>query len=128
MCRWVGEEARQAELDEWWRLLRRSVAFTLPVFITAMILPALPFMRPILQQQVLGFPLQEVVKWAFTTPVQFWIGARFHMGAWRALRNGRCASQGLICMVRGRIVQVRLTSTCTTAVARIQCRHIKLGA
>ena len=31
------------------------------------------------------------MKWAFTTPVQFVIGWRFHVGAWRALRNGRCA-------------------------------------
>ena len=38
--------------------------------------------------QVLGFPLDQLVKWAFTTPVQFWCGLRFHRGAITALRNG----------------------------------------
>ncbi len=43
--------------------------------------------------QVLGFPAEELVKWAFTTPVQFVIGGRFHVGAWKALRSGRCAAR-----------------------------------
>ena len=74
----------------WLHLLRWSAGLTLPVFLTAMVLPALPFFQPMLQAHLLGFPLQELIKWAFTTPVQFWIGARFHLGAWRALRNSRC--------------------------------------
>lgn len=35
-----------------------------------------------------GFRVDEVVKWLLTTPVQFWIGWRFHKGAWKALRRG----------------------------------------
>jgi Cu+-exporting ATPase len=42
---------------------------------------------------VLGFPAEELVKWAFTTPVQFVIGWRFHVGAWKALRSGRCSAR-----------------------------------
>ena len=68
-----------------------AVYLTLPVFLTAMVLPWLPGFRVVLQAPLLGFPLGEVVKWAFTTPVQFWIGARFHVNALKALRNGRWA-------------------------------------
>lgn len=94
--RWAGEESRKADMAMWLHLLRWSLIFTVPVFLTAMVLPALPFVRPLLEAQIFGFPLQEVVKWAFTTPVQFWIGARFHVGAWRALRSGRANMDVLV--------------------------------
>lgn len=96
-CRWAGEESRKADMAMWLHLLRWSLIFTVPVFLTAMVLPALPFVRPLLEAQIFGFPLQEVVKWAFTTPVQFWIGARFHVGAWRALRSGRYCAVAAAC-------------------------------
>lgn len=54
-----------------------------------MVFPMIPAMRPLLEAQIFGFPLDEIVKWAFSTPVQFYIGWRFHIGAWRAVRNGR---------------------------------------
>lgn len=65
------------------------MALTIPVYVTAMVLPMIGFMQPLLATMVLGFPLDELIKWAFTTPVQFVIGARFHMGAYKALRGGR---------------------------------------
>lgn len=40
---------------------------------------------------LLGFPLDQVAKCLLTTPVQYWIGWRFHRGAYVALRGGRCA-------------------------------------
>jgi hypothetical protein len=30
---------------------------------------------------ILGFPCNQLVKWALATPVQFFIGWRFHRGA-----------------------------------------------
>lgn len=57
-----------------------------------MVFPWIPLLRPVLDASILGFPLAEVIKWAFTTPVQFWVGARFHIGAIKALRNGRQVS------------------------------------
>jgi Cu+-exporting ATPase len=36
------------------------------------------------------------VLWALTTPVQFWIGARFYRGAWAALRHGRADMNTLV--------------------------------
>ena len=60
-----------------------------------MVFPWIPLLKPILDADILGFPLAEIIKWAFTTPVQFWIGARFHIGALKALRNGRCVPSPL---------------------------------
>ncbi|KAK9809274.1 hypothetical protein WJX73_000048 [Symbiochloris irregularis] len=94
--RWLGDELRKAELAMWWRLLRWSLTFTIPVWLLAMVLPHVTFLQPLLQTMVLGFPLKELIKWALTTPVQFWIGARFHVGAYRALRNGRANMDVLV--------------------------------
>ena len=80
-----------AELARWRRLFTWSAVLTAPVFLVAMVLPWLPGLEPILEAHVLGFPLDELVKWALVTPVQFCIGWRFHAGAWNALRNGRRA-------------------------------------
>lgn len=41
-----------------------------------------------LKSDVLGFPLDELLKWALVTPVQFVVGWRFHKGAYKALRRG----------------------------------------
>lgn len=88
----LGAEERAAELAYWGRLLRASVTLTVPVFLFAMVLPMMPVCEQLFRVQLLGFPLNEVIKWACVTPVQFWIGWRFHAGAWRALRGGRCAT------------------------------------
>ncbi len=56
-----------------------------------MVFPMMPVMQPFLMIQILGFPLDEIIKWALVTPVQFSIGWRFHKGAWQALWNRRCA-------------------------------------
>lgn len=47
-----GEDERRAELARWRRLLLWSVGLTLPVFLTAMVLPMLPAFRPLLKAQV----------------------------------------------------------------------------
>lgn len=88
----MGAEERRAELERWYRLLRASFLLTVPVFLTAMVLPMFPAFRPALNLMVLGFPLEELVKWGFTTPIQFCIASRFHIGAWKALRGRRWES------------------------------------
>lgn len=45
-------------------------------------------MQGMMRVMVFGFPLDELMKWALTTPVQFWIGRRFHVGAWKSLKRG----------------------------------------
>ena len=51
-CSARGEDERRAELARWRRLLLWSIGLTLPVFLTAMVLPMLPAFRPLLKAQV----------------------------------------------------------------------------
>lgn len=59
-------------------MFRCSLMFSLPVLLISMCIP-----RALLSAQLLGFPLDELLKCALATPVQFWLGRRFHMGAWK---------------------------------------------
>jgi len=36
----------------------------------------------------MGVSIASLLKWALATPVQFYVGARFHTGAYKSLRNG----------------------------------------
>ena len=83
--------SQKTELEELRGLFYASACLTFPVFLFGMVFPMVPAMRPFLLAQVLGFPVDEIVKWLLVTPVQFYIGWRFHKGAWQALWNRRCA-------------------------------------
>ena len=91
LCR-PSPSGQKAELDELRQLFYASACLTLPVFLLGMVFPMMPIMQPFLMVQILGFPLDEIIKWALVTPVQFSIGWRFHKGAWQALWNRRWAS------------------------------------
>lgn len=71
------------------QLFFASACLTLPVFLLGMVFPMMPIMQPFFALQVAGFPLDEIAKWMLVTPVQFYIGWRFHKGAWQALWNRR---------------------------------------
>lgn len=86
-----SSSGQKAELDELRQLFYASAFLTLPVFLLGMVFPMMPVMQPFLMIQILGFPLDEIIKWALVTPVQFSIGWRFHKGAWLALWNRRWA-------------------------------------
>ncbi|KAL4539494.1 hypothetical protein Ndes2437B_g02135 [Nannochloris sp. 'desiccata'] len=85
-----------AEIAGYRRALLLSTALTLPVFMVAMVFPPLHLMGFIYTHMFLGFPLNELIKWIFSTPVQFWIGWRFHSGAWKAIRARRANMDVLV--------------------------------
>jgi len=77
------------EAEYWNTLFKRSLAFTVPLFVLSKIVPiSSPGLHHILMAYVLGLPLHVVLKIALATPVQFWIGQRFYKGAYNALRHG----------------------------------------
>jgi len=43
-----------------------------------------------------GFLQSPLLLWVLTTPVQFWLGARFYRGAWAALKHGRADMNTLV--------------------------------
>ena len=68
-------------------LLYLSMFFSVPVFLIAKVVPQFPSLLALLSHHVLGFPLNELLKWVLTTPVQFVIGWRFLEGAYKSLRR-----------------------------------------
>jgi Cu+-exporting ATPase len=83
--------AKTKEIQEWYRAFKTSLAFAVPVFLISMFfpmfLPALDFgsiQLPILP----GLWLGDVLCLVLTIPVQFGIGKRFYISAWKSIRHG----------------------------------------
>ncbi|KAG1659065.1 hypothetical protein FOA52_012066 [Chlamydomonas sp. UWO 241] len=86
------------ELRGWRTQLMHSLAFTIPVFILAMVLPVVPGSESFRMAMVFGFPCVTLLKWILVTPVQFIIGARFYRGSWKALRRGTANMDVLVAL------------------------------
>jgi Cu+-exporting ATPase len=70
-----------------WRDVAVAAALTVPL--------ALPMLAALAG---LAWHWPPVVQWLLATPVQFWIGARFYAGAWRALRQGSANMDVLVAL------------------------------
>ena len=71
----------------------------LRVFVVAAVL-ALPFVAQMLSMAMGGHAAELPVplQFALATPIQFWAGARFYTGAWKALRGGAANMDVLIAL------------------------------
>ncbi|KAI9284237.1 hypothetical protein BC943DRAFT_325949 [Umbelopsis sp. AD052] len=77
------------EIKEWRRAFLSSLFFAIPVFIIAMILPEFQFGRSLLDIRLLpGLYLFDVIQLVLTIPVQFGVGKRFFVSAFKSLRHG----------------------------------------
>jgi Cu+-exporting ATPase len=86
-------QARQHEIDEQRRLLVTGVIFTLPLFLFAMAMD-LGF----LPMDWLEAGWARLVMFALATPVQFYVGWQYYVGAFKALRNRSANMDVLIAM------------------------------
>ncbi|KAG5984896.1 hypothetical protein E4U55_002651 [Claviceps digitariae] len=81
--------AKTREITEWRTAFRTSLTFAIPVFIIGMILPmcppALDFGRLML---IPGIYLGDVICLILTIPVQFGIGKRFYVSAYKSIKHG----------------------------------------
>ncbi|MFN3892919.1 MAG: heavy metal translocating P-type ATPase [Beijerinckiaceae bacterium] len=76
----IGEDGeRQAEADKRDAARRRSETLRL---VLAIALSA-PLLLP-----MFGVPVSPWIQFALATPVQFWLGSRFYIAGWKALRAG----------------------------------------
>jgi Cu+-exporting ATPase len=79
---------RTKEIQEWKTRFQWSVAFALPVFFISMIAPHIPFLRPIVDFNIIpGVPLGHLLVAIITTPAQFWVGQKFYRNAYKALKH-----------------------------------------
>lgn len=71
---------------------RRAAAYRRELFITTLAavltLPLVAQMLPMLAGEAHAMWLPGWLQWLLATPVQFWAGRRFYVGAWHALRGG----------------------------------------
>ncbi len=86
-------KARQKEIDQQRHLLTVGILFTLPLFLLSM---AAGFgMLPGSIADASWFPW---VLWALATPVQFYVGWQYYVGAYKSLRNGSANMDVLVAM------------------------------
>ena len=97
-------KAREHEINEQWRLLMVGFVFTLPLFLLSMArdfnwLPSFFY-----ETQPMPGMLVETKAWVvwfmlvLATPVQFYVGWQYYVGAFKALRNGSANMDVLIAM------------------------------
>lgn len=82
--------SKTKEIQGWWRAFKISVAFAIPVFLISMFFPMfLPFLDigSIKVPLIPGLWLGDVICLILTIPVQFGIGRRFYVSAFRSLRH-----------------------------------------
>lgn len=81
--------AKTKEITEWRTALRFSLCFAVPVFIISMILPM--FLKPLdfgkVELPVPGLYLGDVICLILTIPVQFGVGKRFYVAAYKGLKH-----------------------------------------
>ncbi|KAK7427534.1 Cu(2+)-transporting P-type ATPase [Neonectria magnoliae] len=81
--------AKTREINEWRTAFRTSLAFAIPVFIIGMILP---MCSPKLDfggfKLLPGLYLGDVICLVLTIPVQFGIGKRFYVSAYKSIKHG----------------------------------------
>ncbi|KAI9171828.1 Copper-transporting ATPase 1 [Paramyrothecium foliicola] len=81
--------AKTREINEWRTALRISLTFAIPVFIINMLMPMGPSFLDIGGFRLIpGLYLGDVVCLALTIPVQFGIGKRFYVSAYKSIKHG----------------------------------------
>ncbi|KAK2606408.1 Cu(2+)-transporting P-type ATPase [Conoideocrella luteorostrata] len=81
--------AKTREIAEWRTAFRTSLTFAVPVFIIGMILPmCLPALDFGKLKLIPGIYLDDVICLVLTIPVQFGIGHRFYVSAYKSIKHG----------------------------------------
>lgn len=85
------QKARLHEINEQRRLLITGLVFTIPLFLLSMI-------RDFLMPPWGAAPWLNWLMWALATPVQFYVGWQYYVGAYKSLRNKSANMDVLIVM------------------------------
>ncbi|CAD6338753.1 unnamed protein product [Miscanthus lutarioriparius] len=76
------------EASKMLNLLRSSLFLSIPVFFIRMVCPSIPFLSTLLSMHCGPFLMGDLLKWILVSIVQFVIGKRFYVAAYRAVRHG----------------------------------------
>lgn len=81
--------AKTKEITEWRRAFKTSLSFAIPVFLISMVIPMmLPFLDFGSIMFIPGLYLGDIICLVLTIPVQFGIGKRFYISAYKSMKHG----------------------------------------
>ena len=82
--------AKTKEITEWRRAFKTSLSFAIPVFLISMVIPMMLPSLDFGSWVVLfdGLYLGDIICLVLTVPVQFGIGKRFYISAWKSMKHG----------------------------------------
>ncbi len=81
--------AKTREINEWRRAFKVSLCFAIPVFLLNMVIPmGFPVLDFGAFKILPGLFLGDVICLALTIPVQFGVGKRFYVSAWKSIKHG----------------------------------------
>jgi P-type Cu+ transporter len=93
------EMNRRNEIKKYFHSFLWSLLFTVPVFLTSMVLMYIPGTKRVLEKKVVNMlTVGELLRWILSTPVQFIIGRRFYIGSYKALKHGSANMDVLIAL------------------------------
>lgn len=88
---------RDYEIKQYYQSFLWSLVFTVPLFLLAMVFMYIPGIKHGLETKIVNMlNIGEILRWILSTPVQFIIGRRFYVGAYKALRHGSANMDVLI--------------------------------
>lgn len=77
------------EIKEWKRAFWKSFVFAVPVFFIAMVMPEMNWCHSLLDIAIIpGLYLTDIVQMVLAIPVQFGVGRRFLLSAYRSIKHG----------------------------------------
>ncbi|KAG0606932.1 hypothetical protein M758_9G180400 [Ceratodon purpureus] len=94
-----GSHDRSLEIQHHKKYFLWSLVFTVPVFLLSMVLMYIPgVMEGLEMGRINRLSIGAILRWILATPVQFVIGRRFYVGAYKALRRGSSNMDVLIAL------------------------------
>lgn len=95
-----AQQEAATEIAKWRRHLLLAFLLSLPCMFLAYIVPLIPTLRHVFQRQlVTGVAYGTLISWAFSTPVQFVLGAPLYVSAYRGIIYVRQANMDLLVML-----------------------------
>ncbi|KAJ1272216.1 hypothetical protein BS78_06G185600 [Paspalum vaginatum] len=83
------DQHRYGEIKRYRKSFFWSLIFSVPVFLTSMVFMYIPWLKDGLEKKVVNMmSTGELLRWILSTPVQFVIGRKFYVGAYKAMCRG----------------------------------------